>query len=112
MRRKATWISLWRWSLVAAFALGGVATAGCGRRAPIRSGTGGSIAGGAGVGILGTAGGGGGGVTGVGGTGGGVASACAGASDSRLIVAGQRILRLTMNETLNTVRYLVGDAEA
>jgi hypothetical protein len=41
-----------------------------------------------------------------------MAGACAGPSDARLVVAGQRILRLTLNETLNTVRYLVGDAEA
>ena len=61
---------------------------------------------------------GGGGVSGGGsaatGTGGaaGLAAACAGAADPRLVLADQRILRLTVTETLNTVRYLIDDAEA
>ena len=38
-------------------------------------------------------------------------AACA-PSDARLVVAPQRILRLTMTETLNTVRYLIDDTEA
>ncbi|HXU02312.1 MAG TPA: DUF1592 domain-containing protein [Polyangia bacterium] len=42
----------------------------------------------------------------------GLAAACSDASDPRLVVAGQRILRLTVNETLNTVRYLIDDTEA
>jgi hypothetical protein len=67
--------------------------------------------GGAGSGGAGAAGHGGQGVAGTGGTA-GVASACAGTSDPSLVLAGQRILRLTMNETLNTVRALFGDAEA
>ena len=41
-----------------------------------------------------------------------MAAACAGPSDARLVVAGQRILRLTGTETINTVRYLINDAEA
>jgi hypothetical protein len=65
--------------------------------------------GGGGPGV--TGGGGGSGVTGVGGAA-GMPAACSGASDDRLVVADQRILRLTANETLNTIRFLVGDAEA
>ena len=61
-------------------------------------------------GVGGGVGGGGGGITGTGT--GGVPAACAGPSDARLVVASQRILRLTMNETLNTVRYLFGTTEA
>lgn len=37
---------------------------------------------------------------------------CMGASDPRLVVAPQRILRLTMNEIVNTVRYLIDSTEA
>src|SRR5262245_47553951 len=51
-----------------------------------------------------------GGSTGAGGA--GAAAACAGAADPRLLVAGQRIFRLTSNELLNTVRFLVGETEA
>jgi len=65
----------------------------------------------------GTGGGNGGSSTGSGGgtgtgTGGAPATACTGNSDPRLVVAPQRILRLTMNETLNTVRYLIDATEA
>ncbi len=73
---------------------------------------------GAGTGGTGTTGTGGGGTpnggTGVPGTGGtsGPAAACTGASDARLVVAPQRFLRLTMNETLNTIRYLIDSNEA
>jgi Protein of unknown function (DUF1592)/Protein of unknown function (DUF1588)/Protein of unknown function (DUF1595) len=110
--RNAMRISLWGWLLVAALALGIAASPGC-RRTPLNDG---NDAGGAGV-IVGVGGVGGGGPGGGGGgstgTGtGGVPAACAGPSDARLVVAGQRILRLTMNETLNTVRYLFGDAVA
>ena len=109
--RNATRISLCGWLLVAAFALGGAASPGC-RRTPLRR----KRAGGMGIDrgrravSAGAAGGVGGGSTGTGT--GGVPAACAGASDARLVVARQRILRLTMNETLNTVRYLFGDTEA
>ena len=112
--RNATRISLCGWLLVAAFALGGAVSSGC-RRSPLDDETGGNDAGGAGMivgvgGVGGGAGGVGGGSTGTGT--GGVPAACAGASDARLVVAGQRILRLTMNETLNTVRYLFGNSAA
>ena len=111
--RIATRISLYGWLLVAAFPLG-AASPGC-RRTPLADG---NDAGGAGmiVGVGGVGGGrgglggGGGGITGTGT--GGVPAACAGPSDARLVVASQRILRLTMNETLNTVRYLFGTTEA
>ena len=99
--RNATRISLCGWLVVAAFSLGVGASPGC-RRSALHDD--------AGVGMIaGTAGAGGaGGVTGTG----GVPAACAGPSDARLVVAGQRILRLTMNETLNTVLYLFGTTEA
>jgi hypothetical protein len=90
------------------FLCGSLLIAGCGRSLP--GGNAGN-AGGSGAGMVG-----GGGGTGPGGTGAGGAAgmeaACAGAADPRLVIADQRILRLTMNETLNTVRYLVGAAEA
>jgi uncharacterized protein DUF1592/uncharacterized protein DUF1588/uncharacterized protein DUF1595 len=108
--RNATRISLCPWLLVAALALGGAATPGCGRRSLPGSETGGNGAGGS-VGILGVGGGGGFATTGAGGTA-GVAVACAGASDARLVVAGQRILLLTKAEIVNTVRYLIDATEA
>ncbi len=40
------------------------------------------------------------------------AAACTGPSDARLVVAPQRVLRLTMAETLNTIRYLIDDTAA
>jgi len=40
------------------------------------------------------------------------APACTSPSDPKLVVASQRILRLTMNETVNTVRYLIDSTEA
>src|SRR5262245_42234244 len=86
-----------RWLLLAGLLLGGAATAGCRGRPGLKGPPGG--------------GGGAGGAGGAGGTG-TPAALCAGPSDARLVVADQRILRLTMNETLHTVRYLVGDAEA
>jgi len=90
--------------LPVALALVGVAASGCrSHGVPGSSGAAGNAAGGA------TSGGG--GVVGGGGAG-GIAAACAGASDPRTVVASQRILRLTMNETLNTVRYLFDDTEA
>jgi hypothetical protein len=52
-----------------------------------------------------------GGITGTGGAG-GVAEPCTGASDPRLVPAPQRVVRLTNNEILNTVRYLVDSTEA
>lgn len=63
---------------------------------------------GTGVGIVGLGGNGGQGVGGAA----GIAAACSGASDDRLVIADQRILRLTANETLNTIRYLIDDTEA
>src|SRR3954454_24649094 len=110
--RNAIQMSLWRCLLVAAaIPLGVSANLGCGRRAALGSGAGGNAAGGTGVGIVGAggSGGGAGSITGAGTA--GMAAAWAGASDPRLVVAGQRILRLTSNEMLNTVRYLIGDAE-
>jgi hypothetical protein len=98
-------MSLWGWLFVAAFSLGVGASPGC-RRSPLHDDGGvGMIAG---TGGVGGAGGGGGGITGTG----GVPAACAGPSDARLVVASQRILRLTMNETLNTVLHLFGTTEA
>jgi hypothetical protein len=69
----------------------------------------GGVSGKAGAGnIVGT-----GGITGTGGAGNsGPAVPCAGASDPRLVVAPQRIVRLTMTETYNTVRYLINATEA
>jgi hypothetical protein len=67
------------------------------------------IAGGPGTGgAVGSAG-----STGSGGSGGsgGMTGACI-PGDTRLLLADQRILPLTTNEVLNTVRYLIGDAEA
>jgi hypothetical protein len=116
--------------LVVGLLLGGGAL-GCSRRSLSQDGSVGGIdagvtgAGGA-AGSSATGAGGGGGLSGTGaggdgglsGTGAGgaagvvVTGACMGASDPRLVVASQRILRLTMNETLNTVRHLFGDAEA
>ena len=49
--------------------------------------------------------------TGAGGAG-DVAAPCAGPSDERLVVAGQRIMLLTKSEIVNTVRYLIDDTEA
>jgi hypothetical protein len=86
----------------------GAAGAGCHRKG-ISTGDPGTA--GTGVGILGVGGNGGQGVTGVGGAA-GIPAACSGASDERVVVADQRILRLTANETLNTIRYLIDDTEA
>ena len=82
-----------RLSLLRCLLVVGVTAFGCGKRPGLQNGTGG-------IGL--------GGVTGAGGAGGGSAmrAACA-PSDARLVVAPQRILRLTMTETLNTVRYLI-----
>lgn len=71
-----------------------------------RGGNGGGQVGVGGTGFAGT--GGLGGVDGIG----GAPAACTGSSDVRLVVAPQRILRLTHAETLNTVRYLIDDTEA
>src|SRR5262245_828343 len=96
----------------------GAAAAGCHRKGLSTEDPG---SGGTGVGILGVGGNGGQGGAGVGGAGvggagvggaGGIPAACSGASDERLVVADQRILRLTVNETLNTIRYLIDDTEA
>src|SRR5580765_4585699 len=94
-----------------ALLLFGVAAAGCHRKGLSTEDPG---SGGTGVGILGVGGNGGQGVTGVGGAGGagGIPAACSGASDERVVVADQRILRLTVNETLNTIRYLIDATEA
>ena len=76
----------------------------CGDRRGLPGGTGG-------VAVTGIGGGGAGrGSTGAGGAA-GMAAACAGDSDARLVVADQRIVRLTMNEILNTVRYLIDETE-
>ena len=72
---------------------------------------------------VGTGGNGGAGMPGAGGTGspgtagsagstGAVAVPCSGPADSRLVVAPQRIMRLTLTETLNTIIYLIDDTEA
>jgi len=99
--RKATRIFSRGWLLLAALPLGGVVLPACHSRALHNgNGTGGGPTAGTGGGGAG------------GGGAGGMASPCAGASDPRLVVAGQRVLRLTMNEMLNTVRYLMGDDEA
>ena len=66
---------------------------------------------GAGVGIVGSGGNGGSASTGGGGAA-GVAAACTGGSDDRLVLAGQRVLRLTDGEVVNTIRYLIDDIEA
>src|SRR5688500_7910638 len=84
---------LGRWLLVAAFAIGGAAAPGCGSRSGVPNTGGGGMVGG--VGGVGGAG------PGTAGAGGGVAAACTGPGDPRLVVASQRILRLTSNETLN-----------
>jgi hypothetical protein len=97
--------------LVATLAVASATGLGCRGRPGVNSGRGGNTGGGAGIAIAGVGGGGGSGLTGTGGTA-GMAAPCAGASDPRLVVAGQRILRLTKNETLNTVRSLIGDTEA
>src|SRR5262245_23368664 len=90
---------------VAALFLLGAAAPGCnGKRLP--AGDPGSA--GSGGGIVGVGGNGGQGVSGVA----GMAAACTGASDDRLVLADQRILRLTDREMVNTVRYLFGDTEA
>lgn len=89
--RKAPGIFLCRCLLAAAVLLG------CGGRG-LPGGTGGK----AGSGQV---------ITGAGGVA-GMAATCAGPGDERLVIADQRILRLTMNETLNTVRHLIDDTEA
>lgn len=114
-------VSLYGWLLVAAVSLGVAGAAGCSTRnlPQGQPGTGGSLVGSGGVvgtgqaGNTGNASGTGGGpsTTGTGGAA-GMASACQGAGDPRLVLAGQRILRLTMTETVNTVRYLIDDTEA
>jgi hypothetical protein len=114
--RNAIRMPPWGWFFLAAALPLGAGVGGCRRALP--GGTAGS--GGGMVGIVGTGGGGPGaggnagpGAGGSGGPGaGGAPAACAGASDARLVVASQRVLRLTVNETLNTVRSLFGDAEA
>jgi hypothetical protein len=88
--------TFFRWCLlVAALLVGGAGVPACGRRPGLSNGATGNGGGGGGAGAAA-----------------GMAAPCAGASDERLVVAGQRVLRLTMNETLNTVRYLIDDAEA
>jgi len=101
----------WRLSLAALLALGGAAASGCGKRPIEPGGAAGGPLSGIGGGIVGTGGGGGQGTTGTGGAG-TVAVPCMGASDPRLVVADQRIMKLTSNEVLNTVRYLIDDTEA
>ena len=96
------------WLFVAVLALGAGAGLGCGRG----SAAGGGAVGSGGAGTTGVIGGGSGG-TGTAGAGGTAApSACAGASDPRLVLAGQRVLRLTTSEVLNTVSFLMGATEA
>ena len=73
----------------------------CGGRRGVPGGTGG-------VAVTGS---GGRGNTGAGGAA-GIGAACAGDADVRLVVADQRIVRLTMNEILNTVRSLIDETEA
>src|SRR5262245_5478434 len=105
--RNTPQILLHRGLLLVAFFTGALA---CTRRPVQPTGIGGNgvLAGGAGnTGAGGAAG----GAAAAGGAG-GPAAACTGASDPRLVVAEQRILRLTTNETLNTVRYLIDDTEA
>ncbi|MES1204696.1 MAG: DUF1592 domain-containing protein [Pseudomonadota bacterium] len=72
------------------------------------TGSGGTAGGGGTSGTGGLVGPGGGGAAGMTGT----PAACTGASDPRLVVASQRILRLTLTETVNTVRYLIDNTEA
>jgi hypothetical protein len=91
------------WILIAL--LFAAAAAGCNRKG-LPAGDPGSA--GTGVGIVGVGGNGGQGVTGAA----GMAAACTGASDDRLVLADQRILRLTDREMVNTIRYLFGDTEA
>ena len=43
---------------------------------------------------------------------GGMAPACTGMSDPRMVVADQRIMLMTKPQLVNTVRYLIDDAEA
>jgi len=88
---------------VAAVSLGG---GGCTKRPVPEKGTGTIDGGGAGG-----AGGAGGQGTGTGGAGGSSTAACA-ASDPRLVLADQRIMRLTADEVVNTVRFLIDDTEA
>jgi hypothetical protein len=76
-----------------------------------QAGAGGSSGGSGGLPAGGGAPGGGSGAPGIGGAG-GPAAACAGPSDPRLVLADQRILPLTVSETLNTVRTLINDVEA
>jgi hypothetical protein len=98
-------------------ALGGAAASGCSKRPVQPGGTAGGALGGLGGGIVGSGGGGGqsttgsAGATGTGGAA-GIPLPCMGLSDSRLVVADQRILRLTSNEIVNTVSDLFGAAEA
>ena len=101
-------ITLRRCLPVAALLLFGAAAPACNRKG-LPAGDPGSA--GTGGGIVGLGGNGGQGVTGVGGAA-GIAAACSGASDERLVIADQRILRLTDRETVNTIRYLFGDTEA
>jgi hypothetical protein len=108
--RNARRIAVCGWLLVAAL--------GCNKRT-LPGGTGGGVLDGGTPGSGGAAGPGtaGAGAPGAGGSGapggaGGIAAACTGPADERLVLAEQRILRLTAAETLNTVRHLIDDAEA
>lgn len=110
--RNAAPIGPWQLPLAVLLALGGAAASGCGKRPIDQGGTAGSHPSGIGGGIVGTGGGTGGqSMTGTGGTG-TVAVPCMGASDPRLVVADQRIMKLTSPEVVNTVRYLIDDTEA
>jgi hypothetical protein len=98
-------------ALACALALG----AACGRAPAHLGGAGGRL----GTGLPGGDGGAGGGFAGGSGIGGGAGgssappfTACAGASDPRLVIAPQRSVLLTSNELVNMVRALVGDEEA
>jgi hypothetical protein len=110
------------WLPIAALALGVGGGGGCNKRSLPGDGTG-TLDGGpvgaagsngpgvGGQGAPGVAGAGGQGTTGVGGAA-GIAAACTGPSDDRLVLAKQRVFRLTEAELLNTVRYLINDDEA
>jgi uncharacterized protein DUF1592/uncharacterized protein DUF1588 len=108
-----------RYRCLAALALCATCALACNRRA-LPDGAGGNGAGGS-IAIVGS-GGNGGQAPGSGGNGGqaptgaggtvAIATPCAGPSDARLVIAGQRILLLTKSEIVNTVRYLIDDTEA
>ena len=103
---RISWCRLW---LAAVLSLVVGTAPGCGKKPLSGTGMGGGIGGGiVGSGGIGPTGTGGAGPTGTG----GIAAPCTGPSDPRLVIAGQRVLRLTPDEIVKTVRYLVNDQEA